>query len=79
MRLKRTCPAAACFAGRDAPIETTIAVNVVPMLSPRMIGTAASSPIRPCEATAIVSPIVAALDCMRIVRIIPARTPVMGF
>ena len=78
MRLKRTCPIAACLAGLEAPIDATMAVSVVPMLSPSIMGMAASRVIRPCEATAIVRPIVAAEDCIKAVRIIPARTPVRG-
>ena len=62
MRLKSTCPNAACFAGLEALREAKIAVRVVPMLSPRIMGIAASRVMSPCEATAMVRPIVAAED-----------------
>jgi hypothetical protein len=52
---------------------------VVPTLSPSSIGMAMLISISPCTAIAIVSPIVAELDCTSIVTTAPARTPRTGW
>ena len=61
IRLKRACASAARRALAFVPIEAKIAVTVVPMLSPKTIGTAVQTDITPLSARAMVMPIVAAL------------------
>ncbi len=78
MTLNSTCAAAACLALLLDPIHAITAVMVVPMLSPRRMGIAASRPKSPWVAMAMVRPTVAELDCTSMVRPAPAITPRSG-
>ena len=69
--LKSACASAVRFAFAFVPIAASAAVTVVPMLSPRTIGTAVQMLISPASARAIVMPIVADELCTTIVQSAP--------
>ena len=77
--LNNAWPTAVRFAEMLVPIEASIAVMHVPILSPNIIGIAEDKSNKPIEANAITKPTVA-LELWAIqVTSIPAKTPRRGF
>ena len=76
--LKPTCATATRRASVVDPRDAVSAVTQVPMLAPRTSGTAPASVRRPCEASAIARPIVAADEATSAANAADAAMPRIG-
>ena len=84
MRLKKSCIVAPAKARRNSslrrmePSAASVLVTVVPMLAPRIIGTAASTVSVPAPTSPTIVEVEADDDCISTVARIPAQRPAIG-